>query len=192
MEHRIIDPETGLELPRGHEGEVLVRGYSLMLGLYKRERAEVFDADGWFHTGDRGYFRDAWFYFTGRQGDLIKTKGANVAPAEVEAVLLAMEEIKLSFVLGVPHPVRGEDVVAIVVPWQGRTIDVDSLRVRLRARLSSYKVPTYLFVVSEAEVPWLSTQKADRRALSVMAQKLVGGLEPARQAERASPPPAAR
>ena len=54
---------------------MLVRGYSLMLGLYKRERSEVFDADGWYHTGDRGYFRDGWFFFTGRQTDLIKTSG---------------------------------------------------------------------------------------------------------------------
>ena len=94
---------------------MLVRGYSLMLGLHKQERADVFDADGWFHTGDRGLFRDGWFFFTGRQSDLIKTKGANVAPAEVEKALLGLDGVASAYVFGVAHPEHGEDVVALVV-----------------------------------------------------------------------------
>ncbi|MHB1784607.1 MAG: class I adenylate-forming enzyme family protein [Acidimicrobiales bacterium] len=182
-EHRIIDPERGAELPEGEEGEVLVRGYSLMLGLYKRERSEVFDADGWYHTSDRGYFRDGWFFFTGRQSDLIKTAGSNVAPAEVERCLMAYEEVKLAFVVGTSHPDRGQDVVALVVPWRdddtGETLatpDQSELRGRLSQELSSYKVPRHIFAITDQEVPWLVSQKVDRRALVTLADKLVQGL----------------
>jgi acyl-CoA synthetase (AMP-forming)/AMP-acid ligase II len=173
-EHRIVHAETGSELPEGEEGEVLVRGYNLMLGLYKRERAEVLDADGWYHTGDRGYFQDGWFFFTGRQGDLIKTAGSNVAPIEVETALLACGGVKLAFVAGVAHPDREQDVVAMVVPTPEAKDDVteDGLRAALREKISSYKVPRHIAVITDADVPWLTSQKADKRALTSMAEKL--------------------
>lgn len=176
-EHRIIDPDTGTVMPPGEEGEVLVRGYSLMLGLHKRERTEVFDADGWYHTGDRGYFRDGWFFFTGRQSDLIKTAGSNVAPVEVEACLLAEPEVKLAFVVGVPDVDRGENVVALVVPWNDASADGlgAALRERLRGQLSSYKVPTRIEIIAEGEVPWLVSQKADRRGLVALATRRTAG-----------------
>lgn len=174
--HRIVDPETGADLPDGVEGEVLVRGYSLMKGLYKREATEVFDADGWYHTGDRGYFRDGWFFFTGRQTDLIKANGSNVAPAEVERALLAVPAVKLAFVVGVAHPDRGEDVVALVVPWSDTCpVDADALRAQVSVQLSSYKVPRQVFLLADADIPWLVSQKVDRRALGSLAQKLVAG-----------------
>jgi acyl-CoA synthetase (AMP-forming)/AMP-acid ligase II len=179
IEHRIVDPDTGRDLPVGEEGEVLVRGYSLMLGLYKREAREVFDPDGWYRTGDRGYFRDGWFFFTGRQSDLIKTGGSNVAPSEVERCLMTHDEVKLAFVVGVPDEARGQQVVALVVPAR-TAADLDdpepvseALRQRLRQQLSSYKVPRHILVISGAQVPWLASQKADRRALVTLAEKLL-------------------
>ena len=173
-EHRIIDPQTGQVLPEGVEGEVLVRGYNLMVGLYKQERSAVFDADGWYHTGDRGYFRDGWFFFTGRQGDLIKTAGSNVAPIEVETALLGCPGVKLAFVMGVPHPDREQDVVALVVPVPEAAADLseEGLRADLREKLSSYKVPRRIAVITDADVPWLTSQKADKRGLSAMAEKI--------------------
>ncbi len=172
--HRIIDPATGADLPDGEEGEVLVRGYNLMKGLYKREPSEVFDADGWYHTGDRGYFRDGWFFFTGRQNDLIKANGSNVAPAEVERCLLGRPEVKLAFVVGVPHPDRGEDVVALIVPWSGADVPSEQeMRADLSSQLSSYKVPRRVLFISDADVPWLVSQKVDRRAVAAMAAHLV-------------------
>ena len=84
VQHKIVDPETGAELADGVEGEICVRGASLMDGLYKRERSEAFDDDGWYHTGDKGSSRDGLLFFTGRRTEMIKTGGANVAPREVE------------------------------------------------------------------------------------------------------------
>lgn len=175
-QHRIIDPETGQDVPEGEEGEVIVRGYNLMKGMHKKEPAEVFDPDGWYHTGDRGRFRDGWFFFTGRQSDLIKTRGSNVAPAEVERVLLGIDGVKLAYVVGVPHPDDGEQVVAMIVPWAGAELpDGRGIQARLREDLSSYKVPRHVFFLGDADVPWLVSQKVDRRALLEMAQKRVGG-----------------
>lgn len=182
-EHRIVDPDTNADLPPGLEGEVLVRGYNLMLGLYKRARSDVFDRDGWYRTGDRGYFRDGWFFFTGRQSELIKSAGSNVAPAEVEMALMGFDDVKLAFVVGTPHAERGQEVVALVVPWKadpaGGSLDPpdpDELRLRLRDHVSSYKVPRHVFIIEDADVPWLLSQKVDRRALTSMAEKLVAAV----------------
>lgn len=172
VNHRIVDAD-GNDVPEGVEGEVLVRGYSVMLGLYKHERSEVFDADGWYHTGDRGLFRDGWFFFTGRQTDLIKAKGSNVAPAEVERNLVAHPAVKAAYVFGVDHPERGQDVVALVVPDDGAEIgEAGELRAFLAERLSSYKLPRHVFAIDAANVPWLTSQKPDRRSLAETAAAL--------------------
>jgi acyl-CoA synthetase (AMP-forming)/AMP-acid ligase II len=172
VSHRIVDAD-GKDLPEGTEGEVLVRGYSLMLGLYKHEHGEVFDADGWYHTGDRGYFDRGWFFFTGRNSDLIKTKGANVSPSEVEAALCDIPGVQQAFVFGVEHEEYGQEVVALVIPSPSAdpAPDAESLTPQLRQRLSSYKVPRKIFLLASDEVPYLSSQKADRRALADVAAR---------------------
>jgi len=170
--HRIVDTD-GNDVAEGTEGEVLVRGYSLMLGLYRRERHEVFDADGWYHTGDRGYFDRGWFFFTGRSTDLIKTSGANVAPAEVERALMELDGVRSAFVFGVAHEQRGQDVVALVVPDDSAAPTTpDVLRTQLRDCLSSYKVPRAVFFIRAEDVPYMTSQKPDRRILAALADEL--------------------
>jgi len=177
IEVRIADFVTGEFLSDGEEGEVVVRGYSVMLGLHKKERADTFDADGWYHTADRGFFRDGWLFFTARQSDMIKTSGSNVAPAEAETLLVSYPEVMRAFVFGVPHPTRGQDVVALVVPWSdgaGGTValDTDDLVARLRSQLSSFKVPRRIHMIADEDVVWLPSQKPDRRSLNALAEKL--------------------
>ena len=127
VQHRIVDT-AGLEAPPGQEGQIQVRGQILMSGIYKQERHEVFTADGWYDTGDRGWFDDAGhLHFTGRASTLIKTAGSNVSPAEVESVLDAMPGVLHSFVVALPHPVRGEVVGAAVVPAHGAQLSTDAV-----------------------------------------------------------------
>ncbi len=168
VEHKIVDPVTGKDLPVGEVGELWIRGYSLMLGLHKREREDVFTADGWYPTGDGGRFdEDGHFYFQGRLGDLIKSSGMNITPRDVELVLEAMPEVTLAFVTGIPHPERGEDVAAAVALAPGTFLDAAELRARVKAELASYKVPRHVAVfASQAELPWLDSGKVDRRALT--------------------------
>jgi len=168
IECRVIDPDTGVELGEGQIGEFLLRGYGLMQGLYKREREEVFTPDGFYATGDLGYVEEGLVYFTARSKDMIKTKGANVAPAEVEAVLNGRAEVRVSYVVGLPHADFGEQVVAVIVAEEGHTIDVDALVGECRRLLSPYKVPATIEVLRADEIPQLSSGKPDRRAVAAM------------------------
>ncbi|HXA32843.1 MAG TPA: class I adenylate-forming enzyme family protein [Acidimicrobiales bacterium] len=177
FEVQIVDPVKGHPLPDGDEGEIIVRGYALMLGMQKVERSDTFDADGWYHTSDHGFLRDGWLFFTGRRSEMIKTGGSNVAPAEVEHCLRGCRGIMQAFVVGIPHPTSGQRVVALVVPWASERgafgpIDPNEILVQLKDQLSSFKIPKQLFVISEDDVPWLPSQKPDRRALMALAVRL--------------------
>lgn len=168
VEHRISDPDTGAPLPEGQVGQVCIRGYSLMAGLYKKERHEAFDEDGWYQTGDRGWIRDGYLYFSGRLSEMIKTAGSNVAPREVELTLEAFPEVGLAVVLGLPDEEREEIVAAAVVPRPGAAVDPVELLRRLDKELSSYKVPRRILVLEEAELPQLASGKADKLRLREM------------------------
>ncbi|UDY35037.1 class I adenylate-forming enzyme family protein [Dermatobacter hominis] len=168
VEHRIVDPVTLEELPAGCDGEVWVRGYSVMLDLHKRERPEVFTADGWYRTGDSGHFDGVGhLHFTGRLGDLIKSSGMNVTPLDVEVVLEDLPEVSMAFVTGVDHPDRGQVVVAAVALRPGDQLDEDEVRSRASERLASYQVPRHVAVYADQrDLPWLDSGKLDRRALA--------------------------
>lgn len=167
VSHKIVDPLTGLDQPVGESGELYIRGYSLMQGLHKRERADVFTADGWYRSGDGGYFdADGHFYFTGRLGDLIKSSGMNITPRDVELVLEMHDDVALAFVCGVPAGERGEDVVAAVALTPGASVSEDELRAFVKEELASYKVPRRVLLLSQTELPMLDSGKIDRRALT--------------------------
>jgi acyl-CoA synthetase (AMP-forming)/AMP-acid ligase II len=165
FDYKVIDHETGEPLPDGEEGEFCVRGFGLMAAMYKKEREEVFDADGWYRTGDRGYIEDGRIWYTGRFSEMVKAGGANVSPLEIEQVLVSFPEVSMAFVMGVPDPERGEVVAAAVIPAGGTAVDVDDLRQRVNKELSAYKVPQRWLVVDEDDMPWLGSGKPDKRAL---------------------------
>lgn len=172
MEHRVVD-EAGDELQPGESGELWVRGYALMAGLHKREREDVFTADGWYRTGDGGWFdEDGHFHFTGRLGDLIKSAGMNVSPREVEQLLEEQPEVTRAVVVGIPAEERGQVVAAVVVADRGRGITADELTDRLRAGLSAYKVPRHLLVLAgDDQLPLLDSGKVDRRAVAALFRR---------------------
>jgi acyl-CoA synthetase (AMP-forming)/AMP-acid ligase II len=173
VEHKIVDPVTGEDLPLGQTGELWLRGYSLMLGLHKRERTDTFTEDGWYRTGDAGWFdADGHFYFTGRMGDLIKSAGMNITPRDVELVLEAMPEVAMAFVTGVPHPDRGQDVVAAIALRPGESLDAEEARRRVKEEIASYKVPRHIAVFADqSELPWLDSGKVDRRRLTAILEE---------------------
>jgi acyl-CoA synthetase (AMP-forming)/AMP-acid ligase II len=165
VQHRIVDT-ADLEVPPAKEGQIQVRGQILMSGIYKRERHEIFTDDGWYDTGDRGWFDEAGhLHFTGRASTLIKTAGSNVSPAEVESVLDAMPGVLHSFVVALPHPVRGEVVGAAVVPAHRAQLSVESVAAHARRNLSTFKVPKVIRLIGENELPMLATGKIDRQGL---------------------------
>jgi acyl-CoA synthetase (AMP-forming)/AMP-acid ligase II len=178
IEHKVIDPDTGATLATGVVGELCVRGYALMLGLHRREREDVFDADGWYHTGDAGHFDDdGWFYFAGRLTEMVKTPGgANVTPSEVEAVLMGQPDVLEAYVTGIPAPDTGQLVVAAVVPRGGATVDADELRERVKVDLAAFKVPTLIWVCAKSELPFLDSGKIKKQELAArIAERFAPG-----------------
>jgi acyl-CoA synthetase (AMP-forming)/AMP-acid ligase II len=175
LDHILVDPETGDPVSSGTAGEIWVRGYSLMQRLYKREREEVFTADGYYRTGDCGVQSDdGWITFTGRLGDLIKTGGGtNVTPSEVERALTECDGVLEAYVVGADDAENGTVVAAAVVPRGDAELDGELLRTQLRARLSAYKVPKYIWVTDKDALPFTATGKVKK---SDLAKQLTGLL----------------
>jgi len=172
LEIRIADPDSGGWLGPNEEGEILVRGTSMMTHYYKLSRSESFDANGFFHTGDLARLDDAsQLHFIGRIKDVIKTAGVNVAAAEVEAALLQHPAVKVACVTAVAHPTRGENVAAFVV---SRTPCAEAdLEAFCRQHLAAYKVPRHIFFCSERDLPVLGSGKIDKRALRRLAEERI-------------------
>jgi acyl-CoA synthetase (AMP-forming)/AMP-acid ligase II len=161
-------PAPGFET-RIVDAELYVRGPFLMQRYYKRSREECFDADGWFHTGDLVRTdTDGFVYFIGRKGAMIKTAGANVAPAEVERAIAKVTGGTVAHVLGLPDAERGQVVAAVVALEGGAEFDEAAVRDRLKTELSSYKIPKYFAAVPRSDVPVLSSGKVDLVALQKM------------------------
>jgi fatty-acyl-CoA synthase len=166
MRVRIVDPETRAPLPTGETGEIEVAGPTLMEGYHRVPRAETFTADGFFRTGDLGHLdAEGLLHFGSRLKDVIKTAGVNVAAVEVEEALARHAAVKAAYVVGVPHPTRGENVAAFVVLRSGATADEPGLLGFCRESLASYKVPRHVFVIDEAAVPTTGTGKIAKPAL---------------------------
>lgn len=170
-ERRIVDAETGAELPPGEVGELQLRGPALMDGFYKRRREEVFTPDGFYPTGDLCRLdADGYLFFVARRGDMIKTRAANVSRLEVEAALNALSQVRTSVVTGLADAEFGQIVAAAIVP-EGDAPDPDTLRAALREELSSYKVPRIMVFVTEADIPRTDTGKVRLHELGRLIER---------------------
>lgn len=175
IEQKIVDVDTGLEVEDGEEGELCIRGYSVMQGYYKKEREETFRPDGFFATGDLGVIREGFYFFTGRRGDMVKTGGANVSPAEVRDAMLGIDGVQECFVSGLPDPEKGEVVAAAVVVDPEAEVTEEGLRSELKSVLSSFKVPRVFKLLHPADIPMLPTDKVDRRTIIHMLEQKAAG-----------------
>lgn len=173
-EVRIADPETNLPVADGEPGEIQVRGYALSPGLHKLDRDAYYTPDGFYHTGDMGLQEGSRIHFVGRNGDMIKTAGSNVSPAEVEQEMQLLAGVHSAYVVGVPDDQRGELVVAAIVPREGAEVDTAAIEAELKKRLSSYKVPRAYFVIAREEVPMLPSNKVARRQIQAMLAERLG------------------
>ncbi len=170
-ELRVLDLETGEPRGPGQEGEIAVRGPVLMEHYVKRTREQCFDAEGFLHTGDGGFFDERGLvHWTGRLTDVIKTAGANVSPAEVELVLRKCEPLKAARIVGVPDAERGEIVVLCATLKDGARISPEEVRAWCRERLASYKVPRRVLLLEDGEMPMTANQKIRDGALRALAE----------------------
>jgi fatty-acyl-CoA synthase len=167
MTIRAVDPLTRAPLPPGEAGELAVRGYVTPGYFRAPERdAEAFDRDGWFLTGDLGMVgEDGRVRYRGRLKELIKTGGINVAPLEVEMVLLQHPDIAEAHVVGVPDASKGEIVAAAVALHFGTAADAGAIRAFCHERLAAYKVPARFSFRAAAELPRTPTGKIHKPKL---------------------------
>lgn len=162
---RIVDPATGKNLGPDMEGEVWVKGPQVMMGYLKNPTATIATMSGdWLRTGDLGAMdSDGYLTIRDRLKELIKVKGFQVAPAEVEGELLALQQVADAAVIGVPDDEAGELPKAFVVLTAGADADPDAIRAALRTRLASYKVPVQIAFVDT--IPKSASGKILRRVL---------------------------
>ncbi|MFF0359736.1 AMP-binding protein [Streptomyces fungicidicus] len=148
IEVKVVDPATGVTLPRGAAGELCTRGYSVMLGYWNEpeKTAEAVDAGRWMHTGDLAVMReDGYVEIVGRIKDMIIRGGENIYPREIEEFLYAHPKIADVQVVGIAHERYGEEVLACVVPRDpADPLTLEELRAFCADRLAHYKIPSRL------------------------------------------------
>jgi long-chain acyl-CoA synthetase len=143
VEVRVVDLD-GKDTPPDSIGEVLLRAPYVMKGYWKNPSATeaAIDAEGWLHTGDAGALdADGYLYIHDRIKDMIISGGENIYPAEVESAIYGHPDVAEVAIIGVPDPLWGESVRAVVVPKAGSQPDVASITKWARERVSAYKAP---------------------------------------------------
>jgi fatty-acyl-CoA synthase len=176
VEVRIVDAQ-GNTVPRGSPGELLTRGYSVMLGYWDDEQRtrEAVDADGWMHTGDLATLDDAGYArIVGRIKDMLIRGGENIYPREIEEWLFRHEAVAEVQVFGVPDARWGEEVCAWVRLKPGCQLDAEELRQWCRERMAHYKVPRHVEFVEI--FPITVTGKMQKHLMrEAMAARLAAG-----------------
>ena len=152
VEVKIVDPETGLVVPRGVAGELCTRGYSVMLGYWDDEAQtrSAIDTARWMHTGDLAVMdTEGYLNIAGRIKDMVIRGGENVYPREVEEFLYAHPAIEDVQVIGVPDTRYGEELCAWVKLRPGATLSLDELREFCTGQIAHFKIPRYLRITGE-------------------------------------------
>ena len=171
MPCRIIKAD-GKSCGVGEQGELQFKGKYLFLGYYNRPQAtrDAFTKEGWFHTGDVGYWRDdGTITLVGRLSDMFKSGGYNVYPREIEMLLESHPAVEMAAVVAVPDPLYQEVGAAYIIPRAERknsdrgTLTTDQLRTFCKEKLANYKVPKH-FEISP-ELPLLPLGKIDKATL---------------------------
>jgi fatty-acyl-CoA synthase len=149
---RLVDPASGQDVPAGQDGEIWVRGPSVAVGYWRREKSDYFAPGDWLRTGDVAR-RDAdgYHYFTGRIKEMYKSGGENVYPAEVELILAPHPDVVDIAVVSIRDDRWGEVGMAVIVPAPGKTVTLESLREFGSTQLARYKLPQRLVLVDELQ-----------------------------------------
>ena len=152
VECKIIDPETGEDLPDGQNGEFVARGFNIMKGYYKMPKAteQTIDKEGWLHSGDIAMrTSDGYYKITGRLKDMIIRGGENLYPREIEEFYLTHNKVKDVQVVGVPDKRYGEEACAWIILKEGETSSEEEMREYGNAHMAKHKVPRYFMLVND-------------------------------------------
>ncbi len=177
LEVKVIDPASGVTVPRGVPGELCTRGYSVMLGYWNQpdKTAEAVDAGRWMHTGDLAVMDDdGYVSITGRIKDMVIRGGENIYPREVEELLYTHPDLLDAQVIGVPDQRYGEELMVWVRMRDGADpLTAEALRAFCEGRIAHYKIPRYVHVVDE--FPMTVTGKVRKVQMREEAVRLLDG-----------------
>lgn len=177
IELRIADPDTGAILPPGAPGEIQLRGWTVMKGYFNNPEAtaKAFTADGWLRTGDLGTLdTEGRLGMAGRLKDVIRVGGENVAPAEVEEVLIRHPAIAMAQVVGVPDARLGEVPMAFVQLKPGSSAGADDLLAWLRPKVANFRMPRHLRIVETFDtIGMTASGKVQKTKLRAHALRLL-------------------
>ena len=176
LEVKVVDPESGLTVPRGEPGELCTRGYSVMLGYWEQpdKTSEAIDAARWMHTGDLAIMDgDGYVNITGRIKDMVIRGGENLYPREIEEFLYTHPDILDAQVVGVPDQKYGEELMAWIRMREGAApLTAEAVREFCAGKLAHYKIPRYVHVVDE--FPMTITGKVRKVEMRAQAVTLLG------------------
>jgi fatty-acyl-CoA synthase len=176
LEVKVVEPETGLTVPRGTVGELCTRGYSVMLGYWGEagKTGEVIDAGRWMHTGDLGVMdEESYLNITGRIKDMVIRGGENIYPREIEEFLYTHPDVLDAQVVGVPDAKYGEELCAWIRMRPGaEALTAEVVREFATGRLAHYKIPRYVRVVDE--FPMTVTGKVRKVEMRARSVELLG------------------
>ncbi len=179
LEVKIVDPDTGAVVPRGTNGELCTRGYTVMAGYWNQpeKTAEAVDSEGWMHTGDIGVMDvDGYIAVTGRIKDMVIRGGENIYPREIEEFLYTHPDILDAQVIGVPDERYGEELMAWIRLKAGApTMSEDDVRQYCTGQLAHYKIPRYVRVVDD--FPMTVTGKVRKVEMREQALSLLSGSD---------------
>ena len=173
FELRILSPE-GTKVRQGERGEIYLRGPSIMAGYYKNPEgtAAILDRDGWLRTGDLAYLdEDGYVFIVGRAKELIIKGGMNIAPRQIDDVLLSHPAVQDAATLGVPDHYFGEEIVAFIVLRPGAKADELELREHCETHLGGFKAPADIYFV--ADLPKGPTGKVQRMRLGECFREII-------------------
>jgi fatty-acyl-CoA synthase len=170
-ELKIVDPESGAQRPDGDEGEICIKGPTVLRRYYKLDPSEIFDSEGFFRTGDLGHLdADGRLHFGQRIKDTIKTGGINVAPADIEAKLAQLAGIAAAYAFPLPAGDRGEVVGAALVVARGAEPREETILAHCREVLAGYKRPEGILLLQQEQVPMTGTGKVQK---NILREKLI-------------------
>ncbi len=172
VEAKVINPETGEEVPANTPGELVTRGYLVMKGYYKNPEATAIaiDEDGWLHTGDIAVMDDnGYFSITGRIKDMVIRGGENIYPREIEEYLYEHPAIQDAQVVGVPDETYGEELVAYIILKDNHELTVEDVKAYYKGKIAHYKIPRYIHFVPE--YPMTASGKIQKFKLRELAQE---------------------
>jgi fatty-acyl-CoA synthase len=175
---KIVDPLTGTTMPLGERGEIAVKGPTLMLGYLGVPLDQSLDGEGFLRTADGGYVdAQGRLFWEGRLNDIIKTGGANVSPLEIDEVIRAHPEVKVSQTVGVPDELLGELVVTCIVAVEGASPSAEAIRAFAKDKLASYKLPRRVLFVAESDLKTTGSAKIKTADLRKLAAERLAGVE---------------